>query len=297
MDRFMQMRVFTAVVDAGSFVAAADQLELSKAAVSRHVAALESRLGLRLLHRTTRRLTLTSEGETFHARCSELLAELDDSEAELTSKNARAQGVLKVNAPLTFGNLHLASVWGGFLERHPGLVIDLTLSDRIVDLVEERCDLAIRIGRLPDSTLVSRKLSSTRMVLCASPDYLVRHGEPKRPADLADHVVWAFSYFSGGNDWPFDGPDGPAQARIRPRLYTNSGDTCRIGALEHRCIILQPGFLVAPDLERGDLVEIMRDYRPIELGIYAVYPTRKHVPPKVRLLVEELVRSFGQRRW
>jgi len=297
MDKFLQMRVFTAVVDSGSFVSATDTLGMSKAKVSRQIGQLEARLGVRLLHRTTRRLSLTEEGEVFYRRCKNLLGELEESEAEITSRSGQGVGLVKVNAPLTFGNLHLAGLWGAFMEANPRVTLDVTLSDRVVDLVEEGYDLAVRIARLPSSTLISRKLSSTRMVLCATPEYLARAGTPAHPSELTRHEVWAYSYLTLGDAWRFEGPEGPVTASIRPVIHTNSGDTCRAGALQDRCIVLQPTFLVGSDLDAGRLVELLPEYRSIELGIYALYPTRKYVSPKVRLLIDFLVQAFRTRRW
>lgn len=297
MDRFQEMSVFAAVVDAGSFVGAAQALEMSKPAVSRHVAELEARLGVRLLHRTTRRLSLTEEGEVFHARCRELLDGLDEAEAEITSRTGKAAGQLKVSAPVSFGLLHLAPLWAGFMSRHPDVVLDVTLSDRMVDLVEEGFDAAIRIARLPSSSLVSRRLSSTRLVLCASPRYLKTHGTPRHPSDLAKHTVLAYSLLSSGESWEFDGPDGHVAVKVQPRMRTNSGDTCRAVALQHLGIIIQPSFLVAEELRSGALVEVMPRWRSLEFGIYAVYPSRKHVPPKVRLLIDYLVSALKKKSW
>jgi DNA-binding transcriptional LysR family regulator len=297
MDRFEEMRVFTAVIDTGSFVGAADALGMSKAAVSRHVAELESRLGVRLLHRTTRKLSLTPEGETFHARCRELLEGVQDAEAEITSRSGEATGVLKVNVPFSFGLLHLAPLWTEFMARHPKLTLDVTLSDRVVDLVEEGFDMAVRIARLPNSSLVSRKLAATRLVLCASPEYLRAHGTPAHPSELAQHEVLVYSWLSMGEAWEFTGPDGPVSVTVQPRLRTNSGDTCRVAALNHRGIVLQPTFMIGPDLEAGTLVEVLPGFRSLELGIYAVYPSRKHVSPKVRLLIDFLVEAFRRRTW
>lgn len=296
MDRFLEMQTFGAVVDAGSFVKAADALGLSKAAVSRHVNDLETRLGVRLLHRTTRRLSLTEEGQVFHARSQELLAGVAEAEAEITSRSGAASGLLRINAPVTFGIRHLAPLWGVFRARHPQVTLDVTLSDRVVDLVEEGYDLAIRIATLPDSTLVSRRLASTRMVLCASPAYLLAHGRPVHPADLAAHAVISYSYWSTRDEWHFDGPQGPVSVRTRPCMHTNSGDTCRAAALAHQGVILQPSFLVGDDLAAGTLVELMPEFRSIELGIYALYPTRKHVAPKVRALVDFLAGHFEPSR-
>lgn len=295
MDRFLEMQTFNAVVDAGSFVKAADALNMSKAAVSRYVVDLETRLGVRLLHRTTRRLSLTDEGLVFHSRSKELLAELAEAEDEITSRSDAASGVLRINAPFTFGILHLAPLWGAFRELHPKVTIDVTLADRLVDLVEEGYDLAIRIASLDNSTLVSRKLATTRMVLCASPTYLERHGTPLEPGELAGHDVISYSYWSTRDEWRFDGPHGPVSVKTRPCIHTNNGDTCRAAALMHQGVILQPSFLVGQDLADGTLVELMPEYRSIELGIYAVYPTRQHVSAKVRVLIEFLVSHFAGR--
>ena len=297
MDRFEEMRVFAAVVDAGSFVGASDALEMSKAAVSRYVGELESRLGVRLLHRTTRKLSLTPEGEVFHARCKELLGSVEEAEAEIASRSGEASGLLRLNVPFTFGLLHLAPLWVEFMRLHPKVTLDVTLSDRVVDLVEEGFDMAVRIARLPNSSLVSRQLTSTRMVLCASPAYLRERGTPTHPAELAQHEVMTYSLFSMGERWEFTGPEGPVSVQVTPRLRSNSGDTCRLAALRHQGIVLQPSFLVGPDVAASALVELMPRYRSIELGVYAVYPSRRFVAPKVRLLIDFLVEAFRMQAW
>jgi len=297
MDKFFEMQAFAAVVDAGSFVKAADALAASKAAVSRYVADLETRLGVRLLHRTTRRLSLTEEGQVFYARCKELLGGVEEAEAEITSASGEASGLAKLNVPVTFGILHLAPLWGRFLEAHPKVTLDITLADRVVDLVDEGYDLAVRIATLPSSMLVSRRLATTRMVLCASPQYLRLRGTPRHPRELADHSVLAYSYWSTKDEWHFDGPDGAVSVKTKPSLHSNSGDTCRAAALLHQGVVLQPTFLVGDDLAAGTLTELMPEYRSIELGIYAIYPTRKHVAPKVRALIDFLVEAFRTPRW
>jgi DNA-binding transcriptional LysR family regulator len=297
MDRYQALQVFVAVVDAGSFVGGAAALGLSKAATSRVVAELEAHLGVRLLNRTTRRLSLTVEGETFLSRARELLAGFAEAEAEMSSQAGAAVGQLKLNVPVSFGLLHLAPLWPAFMAQHPKVTLDVTLSDRVVDLVDEGYDLAVRIARLPASSLVSRKLTSTRMVLCASPEYLRRHGTPAHPAELAVHTVMAYSLLSLGENWAFDGPQGPVTVKITPRMRTNSGDTCRTAALAHAGIVLQPTFLVGAELLSGALVEVLPQFRSIELDVYAVYPSRKHLTPKVRMLIDFLVESFRLRRW
>ena len=297
MDRFQEMKVFATVVEAGSFTGAAHVLDMSKAAVSRYVGELEERLGLRLLHRTTRKLSPTTEGEIFYARCRELLDNLDEAEAEVTSRTGEATGLLKVSVPVTFGLMYLAPLWPAFLARHPKLAIDITLSDRVTDLVEEGFDIAVRIGRLSASSLISRKLASTRMVLCASPHYLRRRGAPERPDELLQHDVISYSLFSSGENWTFKGPDGDVAVKVAPRMRTNSGDTCRAAALRHQGIILQPTFIVGADLAQGTLTEIMPAYQSVELGIHAVYPSRKFVSSKVRLLIDFLVDAFAAPVW
>lgn len=293
MDRFLEMQTFNAVVEVGSFVGAADALNLSKAAVSRHVVDLERRLGVRLLHRTTRRLSLTPEGQMLYERGKDLLATLQDVEAEVTSRREVISGVLRINAPFTFGILHLAPLWGLFRQQHPQVVLDVTLSDRVVDLVEEGYDLAIRIAALENSTLVSRRLTTTRMTLCASPAYLRKHGTPRHPAELVNHQVMAYSYLSTKDVWRFEGPEGSIGVATKPWMHTNNGETCLAAALAHQGIILQPDFLVAADLKAKRLVELLPGYRSIEFGIYAVYPSRKHLSAKVKVLIDFLAERLA----
>jgi len=297
MDRFQEMATFVAVVNEGSFIRAAEARGLSKAAISRQLNDLEHRLGVRLLHRTTRRLSLTAEGQAFYARCRELLLSVDEAETEITSQSRAPSGSLRVNAPLTFGVLHLAPLWGRFADLYPKVSLEVTLVDRLVDLVDEGYDLAIRITATPDAALVSRKLASTRLVLCASPTYLQRHGTPTRPAELAEHRAIVYTYWSGGDEWEFTGPDGLETVHVNARIHTNNGDTCRLAALEHQGMILQPDFIVGEDLQRGTLVELMPRYRVMELDICAVFPTRKFLPLKVRRLIDFLVEAFRDPPW
>ena len=297
MDKYQEMRVFTAVVDAGSFVAAADATGMSKAAVSRYVSDLEQRLGVRLMHRTTRKLSLTEEGEVFIARCREILSSIEASEVELSTRSDSASGLLKISVPVSFGVQHLAPLWSEFLETHPRVSLDVQLADRVIDLVDEGFDIAVRIARLPDSSMVSRKLASTRLVLCASPDYLKQHGAPGHPSELTRHGIVGYSLLAMGDQWHFNGPDGPVTVKVRPRIWTNNGDTCVAAAVRGSGIQLQPTFLIAGELAAGKLVEVLPNYRSMELGIYAVYPTRKFLLPKVRALVEYLSEKLGRADW
>ena len=297
MDRFKEMQAFAAVADAGSFVRAAESLQVSKTAVSRLIGDLEARLGVRLLHRTTRRLSLTAEGEVFHARCKALTADVEEAEAEVTARAGEAVGQLRLNVPVSFGLMHLAPLWPAFLQQHPKVTLDVTLADRIIDLVDEGYDLAVRIAQLPASSLVSRKIASTRLVLCASPGYLRRHGEPSHPADIARHTVFTYTLLATGDTWNFEGPDGPVEVKVTPRLRSNNGDTCCAAALQHQGIVLQPSFMVSHHLRAGALVEVLPQYRSLELGVYAVYASRRHVTPKVRVVIDFLVDAFRICPW
>lgn len=291
MDKYQEMRVFSAVVDASSFVAAAENLSMSKAAVSRYVSELEQRLGVRLMHRTTRKLSLTPEGEVFLTRCREILSSIDAAEAEVSTRSVSVSGLLKVSVPVSFGIRHLAPLWHEFLDLHPQVSLDVQLADRVIDLVDEGFDLAIRIGQLTDSSLISRQIASTRLVLCAAPAYLQRKDAPQHPSELAKHDVLAYSLLATGDQWQFNGPDGPVRVKVRPRMWSNNGDSCVAACIQGAGIQLQPAFLIDHELQNGVLIELLPEFRAATLGIYAVYPTRKFVPPKVRALLEFLTKK------
>jgi len=297
MDKFLEIQTYAAVVDLGSFVKAADVLEMSKPTVSRYVSDLEERLGVRLLQRTTRKLSLTEEGRSFYARCKAVLADVQAVESEITSKSLVVNGLIKINVPVSFGLLELAPRWADFMSKYPELTLDITLSDRMVDLVEEGFDLAVRIASLPSSSLISRKLASTKMVLCASPTYIKKHGKPKHPSDLANHAVLSYSLLATGDTWEFDGKEGKVKVNVRPIMRSNSGDTCVAAARKHKGIIGQPSFMVSEDLKRGTLVELIPQFRLPEFGIYALYPSRQYVSPKVRALINFLAKEMEGVAW
>jgi DNA-binding transcriptional LysR family regulator len=292
------MQAFVAVVQAGSFVAAAERLNTSKALVSRMVLELEARLGTRLLNRTTRRLSLTDAGNDYVERCRQILEDVADANAAASQGASHVSGRLKINAPLTFGNLHLAPLWGEFLKLHPLVELDITLTDRVVDLVEEGFDMAVRIAQQNSSSLVSRTLAHDRMVLCASPHYL-RHAAPIAAlADLAQHSVMAYSWWSGGDEWRFEDAQGkPHSVVTRPRLRANSGDTCRAAALADQGVIYQPQFLVGDDVRAGRLVRVLPALMGPAISIHVVYPSRKHLAGKVRAMVDFLGAAFQTPAW
>ncbi|MDO4636083.1 MAG: LysR family transcriptional regulator [Lautropia sp.] len=297
MDKIQAMSTFVAVVEAGSFVKAMSVLGISKAAVSRHVAELEQHLEIRLLQRTTRRLSLTTEGQRYFERCKEVLAAIHEAESEIRSRSGEAYGRLRICVPYSFGVLHLAPLWSTFLKENPQVQLDIVLSDRMVDLVEEGYDMAVRIGILNDSALISRRLTSTQLVMCASPTYLERHGTPRCLQDLSQHETIVYSYAARSGEWSFEGPLGRETVRVRARLFANNGDTCRRAALDHQGIILQPDFMIHDDLRRGDLVHVLPQYNTVERNIYALYPTRKLLPVKVRRLVDFLAKALAHPVW
>jgi DNA-binding transcriptional LysR family regulator len=298
MDPFRQMQAFNAVVQAGSFVKAAMRLDTSKAVVSRLVQELETALGTRLLNRTTRKLSLTDTGSDYYERSRQILEDLADANAAASQGASDVSGRLKINAPLTFGNLHLAPLWGEFLKLHPRVDLDITLTDRVVDLVDEGFDMAVRIARQDSSSLISRTLARDRMVMCAAPGYL-RQAPPIRTLDdIAQHSVMAYAWWSGGDEWQFEDADGKEQrVTTHPRLRANSGDTCRAAALADQGIIYQPGFLVAEDLRSGRLAAVLPELQGPEITVNVVYPSRRHLPGKVRAMVDFLVAAFQTPAW
>ncbi len=298
MDRFREIETYVAVVEAGSFVKAAERLRISKSVASRIISDLEERLGGRLLQRTTRQLSLTEAGEAYYQRCLQIIDELQEADGVVSMHSSNAVGLLKVNAPLTFGTLHLARYWGEFLHRNPQLNLDITLMDRFVDLVSEGFDMAIRVStQLQTSSLITRKLASSRVVLCASPEYLEKNGIPKTPEEMAGHDFVGYSYWLAGNNLKLSSEDRVEGIKIHPRLRVNNGDTCRAAALDGLGIIFQPTFIVGEDLKTGSLIEILPEWHSEEAGIYAVYPVRKHLSGKVRALVDYLVEVFKDAPW
>lgn len=296
-NKTLEMTVFVAIIDSGSLVGAADKLNLSKQAVSRHLNALEQRLNLRLLHRTTRRLSPSEDGRLFYEQAKAILTAIDDAEASLVEGQINVSGKVYVNVPVSFGVLHLAPLWQGFLNTYPKVTLDIALNDRIVNLVDEGFDLAIRIAELPNSTLVTRKLATTEVLLCAAPDYLSAYGTPKTAADLSQHRTLSYSNWSDKEVWQFTENGHKGLFPLKSILHTNNGDTCRMLALQGAGITLQPDFLVGQDIAQGRLVRVLPQLKFNPLGIYAVYPSRKRLPSRVRSLVDYLTEAFKQPKW
>lgn len=294
MDRLAALEAFAKVAETQSFSEAARRLRSSKSAVSRHVAALEASLGARLFHRTTRSLTLTEAGRDYFARASRILADLDEADASVTQLQAAPRGRLRVNAPMSFGFLHLAPALGDFLARYPEVELDVNLTDRFVDLVDEGVDVAVRIGSLTDSSLVARRLAGIRRVLCASPDYIARRGVPQTPDDLKDHDCLSNTNITITREWRFVHPDGtPWPVEVKGRMSANSGDMLRVAALRGHGFVHLPTFIVGEDLKAGTLVSVLDPYIAQDLTLNAVYPTARHLSPKVRAFVDFLAERFG----
>lgn len=296
MDRLDSMEAFVAVAEHHSFSEAARRLNLSKSVISRQVSALEAQLGARLFHRTTRSLSLTEVGQAYYDRCSHILADIEEANLSVSSLQQAPRGRLRVNAPMSFSVLHLAPLLPVFLERYPQIDLDIAMNDRVINLIDEGFDLAVRIGKLVDSSLIARHLAPARIVLCASPDYIRRHGSPATPDDLAGHACLSYSNMTSPDEWVFLRPDGQRKmVQVKSRLRANNGDTLREAALAGAGLVILPSFIVGRDLQAGGLVSLLASYLPQETGIYAVYPHNRHLSPKVRAFVDFLAERFGPR--
>ena len=294
MNKFEDIQAFVAVVEAGSFTAAAERLAADKSAISRRVTALENRLGTELLRRTTRALTITDTGNSFYQHAARILADLDEAEAAVAQQHGELQGRLRVALPLSFGVHHLRCPIADFNKAHPGVQMDLDLSDRFVDLLQEGFDVAIRIGNLKDSTLVARRLFESRLVVCASPDYIAEHGAPEKPDDLAAHKCVVYSGTSDPTHWTFIHANGEDQhVRVNPVMFANSGDVLLEAVADGLGIALQPTFLACAFIQSGRVVPILTDYHcPISTG-YAVYPPTRHLSHRVRAFIDFLAEHFS----
>jgi DNA-binding transcriptional LysR family regulator len=295
MDKLQSIRAFTKVVQNGSFAAAAREMRLSRSAVSKYVIDLEQDLGAQLLVRTTRTASPTENGLAYYDRCVEILAGIEEADLAVTQLQAEPRGILRVNAPMSFGTLHLGRAVADFMEKYPDLKIHLVLSDEQIDAVHEGFDLTLRIAALPSSSLIARKITPAVLAICASPDYLARRGTPKHPDELRQHDCLAYGHLVTGNQWKLTGPDGDHAIEIPWRLATNNGEVLRDAAVKGHGIVLLPTFIAGPDLQKGSLQTILSDYKAPEISVYAVYSQTRHLSVKVRLFVDFLVERFGRR--
>ena len=287
------MRVYTAVVDAGSFAGAADKLDLSRGMATRYVAQLEAHLGVRLLNRTTRRLSLTEAGSDYYQRAVQVLAMIDEAETSVAQEASVPRGTLRVTSSVAFGARHLGWAITEFLQAYPGVHVDVTLNDRIVDLIDEGFDLGIRVAARIDPGLIARPLARARFVACAAPGYLKKQGTPKTPGDLAQHNCISYAYWPAQGDWRFTRRGVENTVRTTGNLRGNNGDILVNAAIEGLGVLLHPTFLVYEALRQKQLVRILPGWEADDLTIFAVYPNRKFLAPKVRSFIDFLAARFG----
>jgi DNA-binding transcriptional LysR family regulator len=293
MDRLNGMNIFVEVARRGGFTPAARHLGLSRAQVSKAVSALERHLGARLLNRTTRQVSLTATGRVYLERCEVILEEIVELEDIAASHSAEPAGRLRLSAPTSFGILHLRRAITAYLEKYPAVQISLSLTDRFVDVVAEGFDLAIRIAELEDSSLVARRIAPSRLVFCAAPDYLEKHGEPQVPQDLAIHHCLVYSNELKPDLWRLRGPAGVESVRVNGPVCADNGDVLRSAALSGLGIALLPTFIVGADLRDGSLRQLLADYCPPPISINAVFPSRRFLSARVRSFVDFLAAYYG----
>ena len=288
------MAVFAQVVEEESFSGAARRLGLSKSSVSKHVTQLEERLGAQLLHRTTRRLSLTEVGRAFYERCAQIVREVEEAELEVGNAQEAPQGLLKLNAPMSFGHLRLAPVIAEFLGQHPRLRVEMVLDDRVVNAIEGGFDVTIRVApALADSSLIARRLAPNRVVVCGSPDYLARRGVPRTPADLVRHACLLYTYVAPGDAWHFVGPQGGEWVPVSGSFRANNGDVLREAAIAGLGLVQIPSFIVGPDLARGALQAVLVPFEDRSTAIWALYSPTRHLSTKVRAFLDFLAERLG----
>jgi len=293
MEGFGAIPVFVAVIENGGFSAAARTLGISKSAVSKRITQLERHLGVRLLHRTTRKLSLTEAGERYFEHAAQALTAAGQAEDAVTELQGEPQGKLKISSPMSFGRLHVAPLIPKLMRRYPKLQIDLVMDDRKVDLVAEGYDLSIRGGILPDSTLIARKLAPLHQVLCASPEYIERHGLPSTPEELTGHNCVLFSLSSDANKWTLIDADGSQSVLVSGSYQVNNSEAILEALRQGIGIGRLPTFVAGPDLKTGRLVKLFESWRIPDFAIYAVFPEREYLPAKVRVFLDFAIEYFG----
>ena len=288
MDKLISMKVFEKVAKHNSFSAAAGDMGLSKAMVSKHIASLENSLDVLLFNRTTRRLSLTESGAAYLERVKNILADIEETELAVSTLSSEPRGTLKLTAPTSFGAFHLARAIGGYNQIFPQVQIEMFLTERLHDLAEDGLDLAIHVGHLEDSSLIAKRLASTRMVVCGSPAYLEKYGLPKTPEDLVDHKCLIFSPRTPTNEWSFKKDNKQFNVRVSGDIRSNIGDALRVASMQDSGLIQLPTYMTGLDIKAGRLQVVLEDYEPPESPINALYLHRKHLSAKVRTFVDYL---------
>jgi DNA-binding transcriptional LysR family regulator len=296
MDKFESMRAFTKVVEANGFAAAARLMGLSRSVVNKSVINLENELGTRLLNRSTRKVTPTETGLAFYDRAVEILSELDEAITAITELQDRPTGNLRVNAPMSFGTLHLSPVVAEFMAKYPDVHVEIMLNDRRIDPIEEGFDVTLRAAEAVGSTsLIARRLLPAKRVLCASPDYLKKAGAPSHPTELRHHRCLHYGYLSSGSQWRLIGPDSDQSYAINCVMWSNNGEVLKDAASNHQGIALLPTFIVGTALQQGLLRTVLTEYAPPDITLCALYPRHRHLSAKVQLFVDLLEKRFGDR--
>jgi DNA-binding transcriptional LysR family regulator len=291
MDRMTSMATFVKVVESGGFSAAARTLSMSPSMVTAHVQSLEERLGVRLLNRSTRRVSLTEVGHAYYERCLQVLADVEDADQIAQALQSTPRGTLRLNTSIAIPPL-LAPVIAEFVALHPEVSINLTMTDRMIDLVEEGFDLAVRNMSVPDSSLVVRRVATYRFVVAGAPSYLAARGTPKQPADLAHHNCLVYSHSAWGNEWRFAAPNGEQSVPVRGNLQANSDNALRLAAVHGQGLALAPSFLLIDEIKAGRLIPVLTEFLQTENAINAIYPHRHHLSAKVRSFIDLLARHF-----
>lgn len=294
MLKIEEIQVFVQIVDSATITAAAEQLKLAKSAVSRRLSELEARLGVELFHRTTRKMSLTDSGHAFYQRCLQILDDLAEAEYSVSQLHREIRGGIKVAAPLSFGLMHVGPALIEFQQQHPGIKFDIDFNDREVDLIQEGFDVGIRIAELKDSSLIARKLAELSLTVCASPEYIRKHGEPGSPEDLQQHACISYSYLSRPDRWEFLDQQGkPVSVNINKTITANNGSFMRDAAVAGLGIIRQPTFIAYEYIANGMLVPVLQDYKITPINAYAIYPPTRHLSKRVRQFVDFLATRFA----
>lgn len=292
MDRLETMKAFVAVVQEGAFSKAADKLNLSPQVVSKYVSQLEQKLQIRLLNRTTRKVSLTEAGDGYYQRCQQILIDIEELEDSLTNLQQNVSGVLTVSAPMSFAVKHLPKLLVEFQTIHPEVEIDLRLTDRKVDIVEEGIDIALRIGQLKSSSLIAKRITGIKIAICASPDYLKKQGVPSNPEELQEHAYLKYSY-SDSHSLFAQFEKKSSDLKLKTRMLANNGDFLVNAAINGGGITIQPTFIVGEAIAEGKLTRILSDYEPEPMALYAVYANRKFLASKVRSFVDFVSQFYG----
>ncbi|WP_316196823.1 LysR family transcriptional regulator [Bradyrhizobium sp. SZCCHNS3053] len=296
MDKLSSLRAFVKVVESGSFAEAGRQLRLSRSAISKYIGELEQSLGVQLIVRTTRHASPTETGQLYFERAVSILAELDAADQAVSQSQAAPRGLLRVNAPMSFGTMRLGPVVADFMARYPELQLQIVLSDDLLDPVQDGFDVTLRIAELESSSLVARRIMSVERVICAAPAYLARHGTPGSPEELRRHTSLTYGFLLTGNQWKLTGRDGDHWVQPAWSLCVNNAEVLRDVAIKGQGIALIPRFIAADALESGALTAILADYAAPPLALYAIYPPTRHLSVKVRLFIDFLVERFGKER-